>query len=174
MKRIQLKSEVAPLNPAYSIDELRCCLGDIGAAALATVAGFCPAADQAAESLDITMLSVASCAEEPAGTFSVEAPHRRRISAEQPLDQGASLALLLHNSGTTARPKLIGLTHENLCASAQSIAGLLALTPEDRTLNVMPLFHVHGLVGCLLSTLSAGASVYCSPGFNALHFGRWI
>ena len=50
----------------------------------------------------------------------------------------------------------------------------LALTPQDRCLVIMPLFHIHGLIGALLSSLSAGASVHCPPGFNALKFFGWL
>jgi acyl-CoA synthetase (AMP-forming)/AMP-acid ligase II len=38
----------------------------------------------------------------------------------------------------------------------------------------MPLFHIHGLIGALLSTLDAGASVFCTPGFAALKFFSWM
>jgi acyl-CoA synthetase (AMP-forming)/AMP-acid ligase II len=80
------------------------------------------------------------------------------------------VALVLHTSGTTSRPKLVPLSHANLCASAGHIAASLALTPADRCLNIMPLFHIHGLIAALLSSLSAGASVACTAGFNALQF----
>jgi oxalate---CoA ligase len=172
---ISAGAAVAPLNPAYSVDEFRFYMGDLGAAALVTVPGFCPAAEDAARSLDIPLLSLASAATDPAGTFHIEGRQHQRQAAD-PSRSGADeqLALLLHSSGTTARPKMVGLTHENLCASARSIARELRLGPDDRTLNIMPLFHIHGLVGCLLSSLSAGASVYCIPGFSALQFGRWI
>jgi oxalate---CoA ligase len=165
---------VAPLNPAYSINEFRFYMGDLGTAALATAPGFCAAAEEAAESLDIPVLSLVPSATEPAGTFDLQAQQRRRTPGKPQQGDGNSFALLLHSSGTTAKPKLVGLTHANLCASARSIAAALRLRPEDRALNIMPLFHIHGLVGCLLSSLSAGASVYCSPGFNALQFGRWM
>jgi acyl-CoA synthetase (AMP-forming)/AMP-acid ligase II/acyl carrier protein len=84
------------------------------------------------------------------------------------------VALVLHTSGTTSRPKIVPLTHANLCASAYNIRQTLALTSADRCLNVMPLFHIHGLVGVLLSSLSAGASVICSPGFDAVEFFEWV
>ena len=80
------------------------------------------------------------------------------------------VALVLHTSGTTSRPKIVPLTHANVCASARHIAPSLALTPADRCLQVMPLFHIHGLIAAVLSSLHAGASVCCTPGFNALQF----
>jgi acyl-CoA synthetase (AMP-forming)/AMP-acid ligase II/acyl carrier protein len=66
------------------------------------------------------------------------------------------------------------LTHANLCAAARNIASTLELTASDRCLNVMPLFHIHGLVGAALSSLSAGASVICAPGFDATRFFGWL
>jgi acyl-CoA synthetase (AMP-forming)/AMP-acid ligase II len=81
---------------------------------------------------------------------------------------------VLHTSGTTSRPKIVPLTHGNLACNAQNIARSLTLTPDDRCLNVMPLFHVHGLVGAVLGSLAAGASVVCTPGFNAAVFFEWL
>jgi len=87
---------------------------------------------------------------------------------------GTDVALLLRTSGTTSKPKRVPLTHSNLLASAHSIAATLALTPADRALNIMPLFHIHGLVGVLLSSLAAGASVVCTPGLGAESFFGWL
>src|SRR3989304_3423271 len=85
-----------------------------------------------------------------------------------------AVALVLHPSGTTSRPKIVPLTHQNVCASALSVAESLSLLSSDRCLNVMPLFHIHGLIAAVLASLSAGASVCCTPGFNALKFFAWI
>jgi hypothetical protein len=60
---------------------------------------------------------------------------------------------VLHTSGTTSRPKIVPLRQRNLAASARNIAATLALTPQDRCLVIMPLFHIHGLIGALLSSL---------------------
>ena len=84
------------------------------------------------------------------------------------------MALVLHTSGTTSRPKIVPLLQRNLAASARHIRTTLALTPEDRCLNIMPLFHIHGLIAAVLTSLSAGASIYCTPGFNALRFFHWL
>jgi len=84
------------------------------------------------------------------------------------------VALVLHTSGTTSRPKIVPLLHRNVCATAENIRRTLRLEPGDRCLNVMPLFHIHGLMACVLSTLHAGASVYCAPGFNALRIFGWL
>jgi acyl-CoA synthetase (AMP-forming)/AMP-acid ligase II len=84
------------------------------------------------------------------------------------------LALILHTSGTTSRPKMVALSQSNICATARHIGATLALTDADRCLNVMPLFHIHGLMAAVLSSLAAGGSVWCSPGFNALRFFSWM
>src|SRR4029434_2797832 len=84
------------------------------------------------------------------------------------------VALLLHTSGTTSRPRPGPRSQRNIMASARHIGATLALTPADRCLNIMPLFHIHGLIGAVLSSLAAGGSVFCTPGFNALKFFGWL
>ena len=79
------------------------------------------------------------------------------------------IALLLHTSGTTARPKLVPLRQRNLLASAAAVAHALGLTPDDRGLAVMPLFHIHGIVGSLLSSVWAGATLRVTP-FDPFRF----
>lgn len=83
-------------------------------------------------------------------------------------------AFVLFTSGTTGQPKRVPLTHRQVLASACNIARHLALTPDDRGLCLMPLFHSHGLVGGLLAPLAAGASVVCAPGFDGAAVLSWI
>ncbi|MCY4189245.1 MAG: AMP-binding protein, partial [Bryobacterales bacterium] len=83
-------------------------------------------------------------------------------------------ALLQRTSGTTSKPKLVPLTQANLAASAANIASLLQLGPQDTCLNIMPLFHIHGLVGALLSSFCAGAAVAAMPGFAPMRFFQWL
>ena len=108
-----------------------------------------------------------------AGIFRLEgdaigAPSPRRLA------EADDIALLLHTSGTTSRPKLVPLSHANLAASAGHIGATLGLDADDRCLNIMPLFHIHGLIAAVLSSLAAGGSVFCTPGFNALRFFQWL
>ncbi len=86
----------------------------------------------------------------------------------------SDVALVLHTSGTTALPKVVPLTQENLVASARQIAATLKLMPGDRCLNLMPLFHIHGLVGALLSSVVAGATFVTTPALEPAAFGRWL
>jgi acyl-CoA synthetase (AMP-forming)/AMP-acid ligase II len=86
------------------------------------------------------------------------------------LPRGDDVALFLHTSGTTSRPKGVPLTHANLMASIRNIVATYALTPEDTSLIVMPLFHVHGLIGATLSTLLSGGTVIVPTSFSATKF----
>ena len=90
------------------------------------------------------------------------------------LAQPDDVALVLHTSGTTSRPKIVPLTQRNLVRVGPQHRATLALTADDRCLNIMPLFHIHGLMAAVLSSLRAGASVFCTPGFNALQFFAWL
>jgi acyl-CoA synthetase (AMP-forming)/AMP-acid ligase II len=91
-----------------------------------------------------------------------------------PLPQPSDLALLLQTSGTTSRPKVVPLSHANLLASARHIASTLALTPADRSLVAMPLFHIHGIIASLLAPLLAGGSVICCENNQPDRLVAWI
>ena len=82
-----------------------------------------------------------------------------------------SVALVLHTSGTTKRPKTVPLTHGNLTAGALAISHTLALTSEDTCINIMPLFHIHGLSVNILASMLAGAGVLCTPGLYNMKNG---
>ncbi|HLQ50714.1 MAG TPA: AMP-binding protein [Terriglobales bacterium] len=164
----------APLNPAYSASEFHFYLSDLRACALLTEAGFCPAATRAAIDLGIPILSLRCRDQALAGVFELESSAPSGPAAHPGMAGKDDVALLLHSSGTTARPKLIPLTHHNLCTSARHIVECLRLTPSDRCLNIMPLFHVHGLIGAFLASMAAGASIWCTSGFNAHQFFRCL
>jgi acyl-CoA synthetase (AMP-forming)/AMP-acid ligase II len=86
----------------------------------------------------------------------------------------SDIALILHTSGTTSRPKIVPLSQANVCASACNVRDTLKLVPQDCGLNIMPMFHIHGLIAGLLAPLAAGSKIFCSPGFNALKFFSWM
>ena len=158
----------APLNPGYTADEFEFYLQDLAAHLLVVEAGSTSPAVAVARKLGIPIAELVVPAGAPAGQFELRgAPGK----AARPGSAGiGDVALVLHTSGTTSRPKIVPLTHANVCASAAHIAASLALTPADRCLQVMPLFHIHGLIAAVLSSLYAGANVCCTPGFNALQF----
>jgi acyl-CoA synthetase (AMP-forming)/AMP-acid ligase II len=163
----------APLNPAYREEELDFYLGDIGAKAILVGRDEAGPAVAVAERRGIGILRLTTNDGEAAGNFAIEGAAIGAPVASDPV-QPNDTALLLHTSGTTSRPKLVPLTHANLAASAKHIGATLGLTPDDRCLNIMPLFHIHGLIAAVLSSLAAGGSVFCTPGFNALRFFHWL
>jgi acyl-CoA synthetase (AMP-forming)/AMP-acid ligase II len=164
----------APLNPAYRADELEFYLSDLPARAL-VIAGLPDSpAREVARRAGIPIIELAWSPDDPAGLFTLDDSPAVEVDRafERPHDN--DVALVLHTSGTTSRPKIVPLTHANLSASARHIASSLKLTPDDRSLNVMPLFHIHGLVAALLASLEAGGGVVCTPGFLAPSFFDWM
>ncbi|MGR3370620.1 MAG: acyl--CoA ligase [Sagittula sp.] len=158
----------APLNPAYREDEFAFYLEDLKARAIILEAGYDGPALAAARRFGLTVLRLA---EDPsvAGVFALTA-EGEVTPAEGDMPGAEDVALILHTSGTTSRPKIVPLLQSNVAASAGHIAASLSLEPGDRCLNVMPLFHIHGLVAAVSASLAAGASIFCTGGFNALNF----
>jgi acyl-CoA synthetase (AMP-forming)/AMP-acid ligase II len=167
-------STAAPLNPAYREEELLFYLEDLKAKLLLLDSESGGAARTVAQRLGIPLAEVEEDPEGPAGLFRIrgadKSPGRSRSGSARPED----VALVLHTSGTTSRPKIVPLTQRNVCASAVHVAASLSLTASDRCLNVMPLFHIHGLIAAVLASLAAGGTVVCAPGFNALKFFSWM
>ena len=128
----------------------------------------------AARLLGIPVIGIDAADGAPAGVFEFIAGRAGDETANGGLAEPDDVALLLHTSGTTARPKIVPLSHRNICASARHNAAALALTCRDHCLNIMPLFHIPGLIAAVSSSLGVGASVYCTPGFNALKFFSWL
>jgi oxalate---CoA ligase len=157
----------APLNPAYKADELVFFMADAQARGVIAPVGNAAVAAAAAK----LGLAVWSPAIDARGTVVLEANTKtRHATADPPLPD--DVALFLHTSGTTSRPKGVPLTHANVLCSSLNIARHYALTPADRSLVVMPLFHVHGLIGAALATLASGGAVIVPPRFSASEFWK--
>ena len=168
-------ASTAPLNPGYRRPELEFYLSDLRATALVVEEGSDSVAMGVADGLGIEVVRIRSRANGRAGLFDIVSDKGSGGSASGPgLATADDEALVLHTSGTTSRPKIVPLLQRNICASAGNIRRTLRLSSDDRCMNVMPLFHIHGLMACLLAPLSAGSSVYCTPGFDALRFYRWL
>ncbi|WP_224247602.1 acyl--CoA ligase [Hyalangium gracile] len=165
----------APLNPAYQTQEFEFYLSDLNARALVIQEGQESPARAVAAARGIPVVELVPDTQGPAGGFTLR-PERplsgspARAGFASPEDE----ALVLHTSGTTSRPKLVPLSHLNLTASAGHIVRTLQLGRGDVCLNIMPLFHIHGLIAAVLSSIAAGGSVVCTPGFNALKFFSWF
>ena len=159
----------APLNPAYKQDEYAFYLSDLRAKALLVAGDYDGPALAAAADLGIGIVRLHHRPDDPAGAFTLSAEGEFG-SADTAAPAPDDVALILHTSGTTSRPKIVPLLQSNVAVSAGNIRDTLKLTAGDRSLNIMPLFHIHGLVASLSASMAAGASVWCAPGFNALRF----
>jgi acyl-CoA synthetase (AMP-forming)/AMP-acid ligase II/acetyltransferase-like isoleucine patch superfamily enzyme/acyl carrier protein len=162
----------APLNPAYHSGEFAFYLADLNAKALIIWSKMDSPARDIARQRGIPVIELTPEVE-AAGAFRlvsmVQGPPARGGFA-----QVEDTALVLHTSGTTSRPKIVPLTQANICSSGHHISVTLELKETDRCLNVMPLFHIHGLIGAVLASLVAGTSVVCTPGFDADLFFEWM
>jgi oxalate---CoA ligase len=151
----------APLNPAYRDNEFAFYLSDLKAKALIVQSETDSPAISVAQRNRIPIIQLTRAARKEAGIFTLTGD-----GCSNPECGGSAksddVALALHTSGTTSRPKLVALTQANICTSAYNSVAALELSSSDRCLNVMPLFHIHGLM-VILSSLAAGASVLCTP-----------
>lgn len=167
----------APLNPAYRSDEFEFYLGDLQAKALIVERGSQSPAVAVAQKLGVRLLELVADEQGGAGNFRLHEPSTPSGAggaAFAGYAQPDDVSMVLHTSGTTSRPKIVPLSQRNLCASAAHIRRTLAFVPGDIGLNIMPLFHIHGLIAGVLAPLSAGSQVFCTPGFNALKFFGWM
>jgi len=168
----------APLNPSYKEDEFLFYLEDNGVDILLLSPEGNPAAAKAAVALNVptyqlrydpttrktTLTKVSGPGPD---TWTVPAD---TLAGPQPSDS----AMYMHTSGTTSRPKRVQLTHLNIVSSLHNIQRTYELNPSDRTLLVMPLFHVHGLIAALLTTLASGGTVILPTKFAASKFWQQV
>jgi acyl-CoA synthetase (AMP-forming)/AMP-acid ligase II len=169
----------APLNPAYRAEEFEFYLTDLKPQAVVVQEGLPSAARDVAGKLGLLVIDLHVEPGAPVGAFSLKPASpltARNVQAASNTGMAAAedLALVLHTSGTTSRPKIVPLTQRNIASSARHIAATLELVPADVCLNIMPLFHIHGLVGAVLSSLSAGAQVSCAPDSSPVRFFGWL
>nr|VFJ71635.1 MAG: amino acid adenylation domain-containing protein [Candidatus Kentron sp. FW] len=157
-----------PLNPEYRVDEFDFYFSNLNPTALLIPAGVNSPALGVANKYDIPVIELIP-SKKVAGIFTLHCD-RTTEKVDQGFAEADDIALIFHTSGTTSRPKIVPLTQTNICISAWNVQNVLKLTPDDRALNVMPLFHIVGLVGVLLSSIRAGASVICASGFDVTKF----
>ena len=159
-------ARVAPLNPALTSSELGTRLSQLSANALLVTGHLANEprfANSASESLSCWIMDLewsGSSSEVRIVDKKVRTPAPGATTEPNIPIEGEDIALLMFTGGTTGSPKLVPLTHRNLAASIEDISSGYALSPDDATLVVMPLFHGHGLIGGLLSTLASGGSAY--------------
>lgn len=162
-----------PLNPAYRGNEFDFYLSDLNAKALVLQSGIDSPARAVAQARGISIIELSPILNAEAGLFTLTGETHSYTARDDGFAQPDDLALVLHTSGSTSRPKIVPLTHANICTAALNIGATLELGDKDRCLNVMPLFHIHGL-SALLSSMAAGARMVCPPGFYAPKFFAWM
>ena len=155
----------APLNPSYKQEEFEFYLDDLKPKFLLVEPNSKSLAVIAAKNLNIPIFEMKISDNQPLGTFEL---FDKETNYKNPNDYDE--ALVLHTSGTTSRPKIVPLSNLNIFTSAVNISKSLKLTTDDHCLNIMPLFHIHGLIAVLSASAKVGASVCASNGFNALKF----
>ena len=155
----------APLNPSYKQEEFEFYLDDLKPKFLLVEPNSKSLAVIAAKNLNIPVFIMKISDNQLLGTFEL---FDKETDYKNPNDYDE--ALVLHTSGTTSRPKIVPLSNLNIFTSAVNISKSLKLTADDHCLNIMPLFHIHGLIAVLSASAKVGASVCASNGFNALKF----
>lgn len=164
----------APLNPAYKQAEFEFYIDDLSSAiALVPRGAFAQdaAAVRAARKYNA---AVAECYYNGHEVV-LDVKETGKLAGKSARPESAQpddVALVLHTSGTTGRPKAVPLTHRNLLRTMKNIQETYQLTSKDRTMLVMPLFHVHGLLAGFLAPLASGGSVIVPPKFSASQFWK--
>ena len=161
----------ASINPAYSAEELDRYFADLKPRALVLPAGVEGPARRVAQARGVPVFDLTPTGE-AAGLFTLAGTAAGKPSSD-PVGPGTT-ALFLFTSGTTSRPKIVPLTHTNICTSAFSAVAALKLSEADRCLNVLPLFHGHGLIATVMTSLAAGGGVVCTPGCDVNRFFGWL
>ncbi|RZC57540.1 hypothetical protein C5167_004841 [Papaver somniferum] len=155
---IRARATAAPLNSAYTQEEFEFYLSDSESKFLLTSQEGNQSAQSAASKLSISHITATFSHLDEKLTLSAQS-ESGAFPDSLPVNDPSDIALFLHTSGTTSRPKGVPLTQQNLAASVQNIISVYKLTESDSTVLVLPLFHVHGLLAGLLSSLGAGAAV---------------
>jgi len=178
---LKVQATACPLNPNYTVDELDFYLNDLLPKAVIIPKGASPASREACNKLGIPLYEIETKFVEKTDvgkipmltSLPVELENKNLaswVAEDTPVSSKKNIALFLHTSGTTGRPKGVPLTHHNIFVTLKNIKDSFQLTEKDTYLLVMPLFHVHGLIGVLLTTLYAGGSVIVPPKFSATTF----
>ncbi|KAI0206930.1 AMP-binding enzyme [Astrocystis sublimbata] len=169
------RATAAPLNPAYKQDEFEFYIDDIKSALVLVPRGAYAADAPSVKAAKRFNATIAECYWDPAKrevALDVKDLGQLKGAQKSPVlePQPDDVALVLHTSGTTSRPKVVPLTHRNLTRTMKNIQNTYQLTNKDRTMLVMPLFHVHGLLCGLLALLYCGGSMVVPPKFSSSDF----
>jgi len=163
----------APLNPAYKQSEFEFYIDDLKSSLVLVPEG--QVSGPAVKAAKKYQAAVAECywngnevVLDIKNVAKLQGKGNKAVEQAQPED----VALVLHTSGTTGRPKAVPLSHRNLTRTMNNIKATYNLNSKDRTMLVMPLFHVHGLLCGFLAPLLTGGSVVVPAKFSASDFWR--
>jgi acyl-CoA synthetase (AMP-forming)/AMP-acid ligase II len=99
-----------------------------------------------------------------------------RIGPPVPLNEPdpAAPAFILHTSGTSADPNFVPFSHRNMLAVIERLQTWYELTPQDRCLNVSPVYYSHALTTTLLPPLMTGGSVAFPANPTNVDLSEWF
>ena len=167
------RAVAAPLNPAYKQEEFEFFIDDLNSAITLVPQDAVAQEAAAVRAARKYKAAVAECYYDGQHVIlDIKDPGKLAGKGESSVEtaQPDDVALVLHTSGTTGRPKAVPLTHRNLTRTMRNIKSSYALCPSDRSLLVMPLFHVHGLLAGFLAPLHSSSSIIIPPRFSASDF----
>ena len=162
-----------PLNPAYSAHEFVTYFAHLHLKMLIIQEGLNSPARTVAQAHGLHIVELSPVLGAEAGLFTFTGVGQT-LTTHYEFATPDDVALILLTSGTTSRPKIVPLTHTNICTAARDMCVALELVKHDRLLSIMPLFHSHGLISTMFTSLVAGASVVCTPGFSGPPFFDWV
>jgi len=161
-----------PLNPLFTKEEFKFYFEDLDLKVVIIEENKSTLAREAANDLDIRIINLKSKSLNKITSLDIDITDKNLVVNNEYSDK--NIAMILHTSGTTSRPKMVPLTHKNLIASAKNISHTLKLNINDKCLNIMPMFHIHGLIAATLAPIYSGGSIIIPSGFDALQFFKWI
>ena len=172
---MSLQCVYGPLSTKLTPVDLKFKFEDLPAKAVVVLAGL-PDGDDiltaAAHCGDLPIIELSPSVED-VGLFtlqwrsgSTQLPPLSAANGDRVWPKREDLALVLHTSGTTNKPKVVPLTHGNISTGGLCIASTLGLTHDDVCINIMPLFHIHGISVNVLASALSGSSVYATTGFT--------
>lgn len=157
---IAKRATAAPLNPAMNKDEILFSLNDLDAVLLVGPPGVHKSGTEIGKAVLSHSCDLAEInCEGGKIKFSVTRNLGKARTTSMRQTSEDFVALALHTSGTTGKPKGVPLRQSNLLASARNVRDAYHLTPHDRSVLVMPLFHIHGIVAGLLAPLICGSCI---------------
>ena len=162
-----------PLNPSFTKQEFKFYFEDLELKTVIIEENQSLHAREAAKELNIKVINLKSKNLNSKTSLDIDIKDNEQKLPNKKIVE-SNIALILHTSGTTSRPKMVPLTHKNIITSAKNISDTLKLNKNDKCLNIMPMFHIHGLIAATLAPIYNGGCIITPPGFDALQFFKWI